>query len=60
MISIPTRINNPNVIPPLNGRTLAKNIKNATLHNNHHHQQSSPVYNKRISTTLNRRFSENQ
>jgi hypothetical protein len=63
MISTPTRIANPNVvIPPLNSRTLAKNIKNATLHNNHHHHQanSSPVYNKRIvSSTLNRRFSEN-
>lgn len=61
LISTPTRIANPNVvIPPLNSRTLAKNIKNATLHNNHHPQQASPVYNKRISTTLNRRFSENQ
>lgn len=72
LISTPTRIHNPNVvIPPLNSRTLAKNIKNATLHNNHHHHQqqqqqqqqaasSSPIYNKRISTTLNRRFSENQ
>jgi hypothetical protein len=66
LISTPTRIANPNVvIPPLNSRTLAKNIKNATLHNNHHHhhqqqQQQSPIYNKRIvSTTLNRRFSEN-
>lgn len=66
MISTPTRIANPNVvIPPLNSRTLAKNIKNATLHNNHHNQQqqqatSSPIYNKRIvSTTLNRRLSEN-
>lgn len=62
LISTPTRIYNPNVIPPLNSRTLAKNIKNATLHNSHHHQQvtSSPIYNKRISTTLNRRYSENQ
>lgn len=74
MISTPTRIANPNVvIPPLNSRTLAKNIKNATMHNNHHHHHqyqqqqqqqqatSSPIYNKRIvsTTTLNRRFSEN-
>jgi hypothetical protein len=57
MISTPTRIANPNVvIPPLNSRTLAKNIKNATM--NH---QSSPIYNKRISATLNhRRSAENQ
>jgi hypothetical protein len=57
IISTPTRIANPNVVlPALNSRTLAKNIKNATM--NHH---SSPVYNKRISTTLNhRRSGENQ
>jgi hypothetical protein len=52
MISTPTRIANPNVvIPPLNSRTLAKNIKNSTM--NH---QSPPIYNKRISSaTLSRR-----
>jgi hypothetical protein len=62
LISTPTRIANPNiVISPLNSRsensrTLAKNIKNATM--NH---QSSPIYNKRISSaTLSRRSSENQ
>jgi hypothetical protein len=57
LVSTPTRIANPNVVlPPLNSRTLAKNIKNATM--NH---QSSPIYNKRISATLNhRRVSENQ
>lgn len=57
LISTPTRIANPNnVISPLNSRTLAKNIKNATM--NH---QSPTIYNKRISsTTLSRRSSENQ
>jgi hypothetical protein len=57
LISTPTRIANPNVvISPLNSRTLAKNIKNATM--NH---QSPPIYNKRISSaTLSRRSSENQ
>jgi hypothetical protein len=53
IISTPTRIINPNVIcPPLNSRTLAKNIKNATMN----HQ--SPIHAKRISTTLNRRSSD--
>jgi len=52
IISTPTRIINTNgVLPPLNSRTLAKNIKNTTLN----HQ--SPIYNKRISVTLNRRNS---
>lgn len=56
MISTPTRIANPNALPPLNcSRTLAKNIKNATM--NH---QSPPTHNKRISTTLSRRSSELQ
>jgi hypothetical protein len=58
LISTPTRIANPNVvIPPLNSRTLAKNIKNATM--NH---QSPPMYNNRriSSATLSRRSSENQ
>jgi hypothetical protein len=55
MISTPTRIANPNALPPLNSRTLAKNIKNATMSH-----QSPPSYNKRISATLNRRSSENQ
>lgn len=57
MISTPTRIANPNVvISPLNSRTLAKNIKNATMSH-----QASPLYNKRISsTTLTRRSSEHQ
>lgn len=57
LISTPTRIANPNVvIPPLNSRTLAKNIKNATMSH-----QSPPMYNKRISSaTLSRRSSENQ
>lgn len=54
MISTPTRASV--VISPLNTRTIAKNIKNATM--NH---QSSPQYNKRIPTTLNHRRSvENQ
>lgn len=55
MISTPTRIANPNVLPPLNSRTLAKNIKNATMTH-----QSPPIYNKRISASLTRRSSENQ
>jgi hypothetical protein len=55
MISTPTRIANPNALPPLNSRTLAKNIKNATMSH-----QSPPSYNKRISATLTRRSSENQ
>lgn len=56
VISTPTRIANPNALPPLNSRTLAKNIKNATMS----HHQSPQHYNKRISATLSRRSSENQ
>lgn len=54
MISTPTRIANPN-IPALNSRTLAKNIKNATMN----HPQQSLLLNKRISSSLQRRASEN-
>lgn len=58
LISTPVRIANPN-IPALNSRTLAKNIKNATM--NHQQPSHSTLNKQRISSaSLARRPSENQ